>query len=131
MAQNGNNIIVSVYQNGTWTAIAGTKSDEIHVNGEKIPISSATDSQWEHNIMGRMSWTLNVSWLVSAVADIRKLLMVNTRVQIRIGERSYSASTGMKGYAYISDATIRATKGSLCMGSFVFSGDGPLEEDSQ
>ena len=130
MAQNGNNIIVSIYQNNAWTAIAGTKSDDLQVNGEKIEISSATDAQWRHFIMGRMSWSLNVSWLVSAVADIRKVLLVNSRVQLRIGARDYSASTGIKGYALITDATIRATKGNLCQGSFVFSGDGPLQADS-
>ena len=79
---NGNNIIV-YQQNGTsWTAIAATQSDELQVEGETIEISSATDSDWVHRIAGRKNWSLNVNWLVTEVADIRKVLTVNTRVKV-------------------------------------------------
>ena len=73
MAQNGNNIIVyTSTDNGShWAAVAGTKSDEIQVDGETIEISSATDAEWKHHIAGRKSWSLQTSWLVTAVADIR------------------------------------------------------------
>lgn len=128
MAQNGNNIIVyTSTDNGShWTAVAGTKSDELTVEGETIEISSATDSDWEHRIGGRKSWSLNVGWLVSAVADIRKVLTVGTRVKLRIGGRTYSSSAGVEGYAYITTARVTANRGALAQGSFQFKGDGAL-----
>ena len=128
MATNGNNIIVyTSTDNGShWTAVAGTKSDEIQVDGETIEISSATDAEWKHHIAGRNSWSLQTSWLVTAVADIRKVLTVNTRVKIRIGGRTFSSGSGLEGYALIRTAKVTATRGSLANGSFAFIGDGPL-----
>lgn len=122
MAENGNNIIV--YMGGT--AIAATKSDEIQVDGETIEIASATEQDWKCHIAGRRSWTLNVNWLVSAVTDIRKVLLVNSRVQLKIKGRNATDAQGVTGYALISNCNIRMTRGSLAVGSFQFVGDGAL-----
>jgi hypothetical protein len=63
---------------------------------------------------------------VTAVADIRKVLTVNTRVKIRIGGRTFSSGSGLEGFALIRTAKVTATRGSLANGSFAFIGDGPL-----
>lgn len=123
---NGNNIIV-YQQNGTsWTAIAATQSDELQVEGETIEISSATDSDWVHRIAGRKNWSLNVNWLVTEVADIRKVLTVNTRVKVRIGGRSFSSSSGLEGFAFVTLAKLSAPNRALAKGAFSLKGDGPL-----
>lgn len=131
MMENGNNIVVYVEgPANTWTAIACTRSDEIQVEGDTIEIASdsATDQEWKRNIMGRKSWSLNVSWLVSEAADIEKVLMVGTRVRLHIGARGgYSGGTGgMTGYAWIRTAKVTNTRGALSNGSFQFIGDGAL-----
>ena len=91
-----------------------------------IEISDATDAKWRHFRMGKMTWALNVGWLFTQVADIRKVLLVGTRVKVRIGERTFSASTGLEGYAYIQQCDCGATIDSLATGAFVLQGDGPL-----
>lgn len=128
MAQNGNNIIVyTSTNNGTsWTAMGATKSDKLQVSGETIEISSATDADWQHIISGRKSWNLNVSWLVTQVADVRKVLQVGTRVKVRIGARTYSGSSGVEGFAIITQNELAFTRGSLATGSLQMRGDGPL-----
>jgi predicted secreted protein len=122
MAINGNNIIV--YSNGT--AIAGTKSDTISVSGSLIEIASPSDGAWEHFIAGRKNWSLNVGWLVSTAPDIRKVLQVGTRVQLKIKGRGDSDANGLTGYTIMQTADISAIRGSLATGSFKFKGDGPL-----
>lgn len=126
MAVNGNNIIVSQKDGDNWVAVAATKSDELTVDGETIEISDASDGEWKHFIAGRKSWSLNVGWLVTQVADIRKVLTVGTRVQLRIGDRSFSAGSTLTGYAYVRTAKLTAQRGGLANGSFAFQGDGPL-----
>lgn len=128
MAQNGNNIIVyTSSDNGShWTAIGATRSDKLQSAGETIEISSATDADWQHFISGRKSWSLQASWLVTAVADVRKVLQVGTRVKVRIGGRSYSSSSGVEGFAYITQCEMAFTRGNLATGSLQLKGDGPL-----
>lgn len=122
MAQNGNNILV--FKGGT--AIAQTKSDELQVDCDMIEISSASEQSWKSVINGRKSWSLSVSWLVSAVTDIRKVLEVGTRVQLKIKGRSATDVQGVTGYAYIKTCKVSMTRGNLATGSFQFVGDGPL-----
>lgn len=122
MAENGNNIIV--FMGGT--AIAATKSDEIQVDGEAIEIANASEQDWKSHIAGRRSWSLNVNWLITAVTDIRKVLLVNSRVQLKIKGRSATDAQGLTGYALIRSCNVRMTRGSLSVGSFSFVGDGAL-----
>ena len=122
MAVLGNNIIV--YMNGQ--AIAGTKSDEIQVDSETIEIASETDQDWVHRIAGRKSWSLNVGWLVLANQDVRKVLLTDSVVTIKIKGRGESDSNGVTGAAIMKTAKITATRGNLAQGSFAFIGNGPL-----
>ena len=125
---NGNNIIVYQQQGNSWRAIAATKSDTINVDGEQIEIatSTAAEQDWKKYIAGRKSWNLSVKWLVTEVADIRKVLLVNTRIKLRIGARSFSSSTGLEGYAWVKSANVNLTRGNLAEGNFQFLGDGAL-----
>ncbi len=122
MAVLGNNIIV--YMNGQ--AIAGTKSDEIQVESETIEVASETDQDWVHRIAGRKSWSLNVGWLVLANQDVRKVLLTDSVVTIKIKGRGESDSNGVTGAAIMKTAKITATRGNLAQGSFAFIGNGPL-----
>lgn len=126
MATNGNNIVLMVQDGQTWKAIAATKSDKIQVNGEMIEIASATDEKYRHFKMGRITWAVNVGWLFTQVADLRKVLLVGTRVKLRIGASTFSSSTGLEGYAYVQQCECGATVNSLATGAFVLQGDGPL-----
>ena len=126
MAQNGNNIIVQTYNGSSWVAIAATKSDELQAEADMIEKASATQQSWKEYIPGRKGWSLNVSWLVSQVADIRKVLQVGTRVQLRIGSRSNPAWTNVTGYAYVKTCKVTMTRGNIATGSFSFIGDGAL-----
>ena len=122
MAVLGNNIIV--FMNGT--AIAGTKSDEIQVEGETIEVASATNQDWVHRIAGRKSWSLNVGWLVLANQDVRKALLVGSSVTIKIKGRGDTDANGLQGSAIIRTCKITAVRGNLATGSFAFVGNGPL-----
>ena len=126
MATNGNNIVLMVQEGQTWKAIAATKSDKIQVNGEMIETASATDEKYRHFKMGRITWAVNVGWLFTQVADLRKVLLVGTRVKLRIGASTFSSSTGLEGYAYVQQCECGATINSLATGAFVLQGDGPL-----
>jgi hypothetical protein len=122
MAQNGNNIIV--YKEGV--AIASTKSDELQVDCDMIEIANSSEQSWKNYINGRKSWSLNASWLVSAVTDIRKVLDVGTRVQLKIKGRDATDAQGVTGYAYIKSCKVSMTRGNLAIGNFQFIGDGQL-----
>lgn len=124
---NGNNIIVYTYSGSVWVAVASTKSDELSAECDLIEKASASQQEYKEYVTGRKGWSLNVNWLVSAVADIRKVLTIGTRVKIHVGSRSgYSASTGVTGFAIIKTCKVNAPNLGLCTGSFVFAGDGPL-----
>ena len=122
MAVLGNNIIV--FMNGQ--AIAGTKSDEIQVESDTIEIASETDQDWVHRIAGRKSWSLTVGWLVLANQDVRKVLLADSVVTIKIKGRGESDSNGVTGSAILKTVKITATRGNLATGSFAFVGNGPL-----
>lgn len=131
MGTNGNDIIVYKMVGQNWTAIAATRSDEVTVDGEVIPIASdnANDQGWTRNIAGRKSWSLNVSWLVTEAANIEQVLLVGTRIKLHIGARGgYSgASGGLTGFAIVKTAKATMTRGALANGTFAFVGDGALE----
>lgn len=126
MAENGNNIIVFVQSGNSWVAVAGTKSDELQVDGDQIEIATRNSGQWREFLAGRNTWSLQVGWLVSSVGDIRNVLQVNTRVKLRIGARTWASGTGLEGYAIIKTCKVSMQRGNLANGSFVFLGDGAL-----
>lgn len=124
MIIHGRNILI--YQNGV--AIAASKSCEIHVGCEKIPISSPDTGEWEDNIPGRKSWTVRMNRLVTSVTD--HLMNVGSRVRLTFGVVDNNLHLGadrLTGYAICDDATVTGNVGSLASGSFVFDGCGGLE----
>lgn len=126
MAVLGNRIVIMVQNGQNWEAIAATKSDRIQVNGEMIEINDPDSGQWRKFLMGKLSWALSIGWLVTQAADLRKVLLVGSRVKVRIGQSTFSASTGLEGYAYIQQCECGATINSLATGAFVLQGDGAL-----
>lgn len=126
MAVLGNSIVIMVQNGQNWEAIAATKSDRIQVNGEMIEINDPDSGQWRKFLMGKLSWALSIGWLVTQAADLRKVLLVGSRVKVRIGQSTFSASTGLEGYAYIQQCECGATINSLATGAFVLQGDGAL-----
>lgn len=125
MAILGNNLLLVL--NGQVIAGTKVKSDEMAVDGEMIPKSSPDDGEWTHVTPGRKSWSVNISWLVFANSDVRRLLAVGTRLQIVYKARGAADSAGVTGYAYIKNAKITATRGNIATGSFTLQGDGPLQ----
>lgn len=120
-------IIYTSSDNGTsWTAVAKTRSDELQAECEMMNKASATQQEWNEVVPGRKSWQINSNWLVSAVADVRKVLQVGTRVKIRMGGKTYSSAAGVEGYAYVRTCVVNTSFGNLATGSFTFVGDGAL-----
>jgi hypothetical protein len=107
-------------------AIAATKSDEIQVGCETIPISSPSDGAWTAAIAGRKSWAITVGFLVANVGNVfASINMVGNTFELAI--QHSSGSNYMWGYAICTTFKVTATKGNLVQGSFAFQGTGPLE----
>lgn len=123
MAVNGNNILI--YVGGV--AVAGTRSNEIQTSAEMIEIASPDTGQWKAFLAGRKEWSINSAWLVTAAADVKRVLQVGTTVTIRIVGRGESA--GMTGQAIVQTCKVTATRGNLANGSFIFRGTGALTEE--
>ena len=123
MAVNGNNILI--YVGGV--AVAGTRSNEIQTSAEMIEIASPDTGQWKAFLAGRKEWSINSAWLVTAAADVKRVLQVGTTVTIRVVGRGESA--GMTGQAIVQTCKVTATRGNLANGSFIFRGTGALTEE--
>lgn len=121
---NGNNILVLNASDGM--AVAGTKSDSLHVGCDMIEISSSSDNEWKHRIAGRKDWSLSTDWLVTNGVDVRRVLQVGTRVYLKIKGRGDTDANGVKGYAWVSACDVNMQRGNLANGNFKFTGDGPL-----
>jgi len=118
----GNDIIVIL--NGE--AIAATKSDELQVGCESIPISSRTNGDWTDVIAGRKSWTLTTGFLIAnQLKFFDGIEMVGMYVILRIKHRT--GTTWYEGTALCTQFRVTATKGNLVQGSFAFQGKGKLE----
>ena len=122
MAINGNNIIITVGGN----AIAGTKSNEIQSDCETIEITTSTNQDWKAYIAGRKTWSFNVSFLVLADSNVRRLLSVGSKYTIIIKGRNAAAADQVTGSAIMTACKVSATRGTLAQGSFSFQGTGPL-----
>ena len=123
----GNDIYVMM--NGQ--AIAGSRSDELTVGCETIPISSPDTGQWEAAIAGRKSWSLSVGFLLfNANYMTRRANSVGEKVTIRIMPRvgtEHESDYELVGDAIITNFKVTATRGNLAQGTFQFQGTGPLE----
>ena len=121
---NGNNIIIGTMSGTTFTPIAATKSNEMQTDCETIEISSPSVGDWRTYMAGRKSWSVQVSFLVTAASNIRQLLSVGTSYTIVMRDRNNTSS--VSGSAIMTTCKISATRGNLVTGSFVFKGTGAL-----
>lgn len=76
MILHGRNLIIKV----GGVAIAAAKSCDINVKAKEIEVSSPTDGEWEHSIMGRKSWQVTCSQLVTSI--VQPISMVGTTVSL-------------------------------------------------
>lgn len=118
----GNDIIIML----DGVAIAATKSDEIQVGCETIPISSPSSGDWTAAIAGRKSWSITVGFLITGMPKVFDGIdMVGTNVSLRIKYRS--GTVWEEGSAICTTFKVTATRGNLAQGSFAFQGNGPLQ----
>lgn len=126
MVLHGDSLIIML--NGS--VIAGAKSCRISVKASTNRVSSPTDGQWEHSIVGIKSWAVTTDHLVmfSGTNDTPIKSSIN-----RVGQTytlsfrcSELSSDTMSGTAHCLTFVIEATKGTLARGSFEFKGTGPL-----
>ncbi len=118
----GNDIIVIL--NGE--AIAATKSDELQVGCESIPISSRSNGDWTDVIAGRKSWSLTTGFLIASIPKFFDGIdMVGMYVILRIKHRT--GTSWYEGTALCTQFRVTATRGNLVQGSFAFQGKGPLQ----
>ena len=127
MAILGNNIIVQIQSGQNWVAVGAARTDEIQVDGEQIEIASKTSGKWREFLAGRCNWSVQTSYLVTAAANIRDLLKVNTTVRLRIGGSTMATGDYLTGYAIIKTQKLTAPIGGLANGTIVFLGNGALE----
>lgn len=80
MIKQGRKFIVSSLTDGA--ALAGSKSCDVEINAEKIPVSSPNDGQWEHNIAGRKSWRVTTNHLLPSIGH--QALMVGNKYTLNI-----------------------------------------------
>lgn len=127
---NGNAIIITATSGGN-QIIAAAKSGEIQTECGTIEIASSAQSDWEWNnfIKGRKSWSVTVSYLVTNVANIRKMLNVGETYTLSIYQRGMPPSGGnpnLTGSAILTTCKQTYTRGNLIGGTFVFKGTGSL-----
>lgn len=126
MVLHGDSLIIML--NGS--VIAGAKSCRISVKASTNRVSSPTDGQWEHSIVGIKSWAVTTDHLVmySGTNNTPVKSAIN-----RVGQTytlsflcSELSSDTMSGTAHCITFVIEAAKGALAQGSFEFKGTGPL-----
>lgn len=117
---NGNDILI--YKDGV--AIAATRSNEAQTNCEMIEKASPTTGQWREFIAGRKDWSVNASFLASAVSNIQGLLTAGTPCVISFRDRS--GNILLSGNAVCQQATYSAIRGNIANGTFIFVGNGEL-----
>lgn len=119
MAALGRNIIISV----DGTPVAAVKSHEITTDANTIEVASPSQQDYEEHIPGRKSWSIMCSYLLTAVADITKVLQAGTVVTITSGP---SSGTKLTGRAIVRQCKQTYTVGNISVGNFQFQGTGPL-----
>lgn len=124
MAVNGNDILI--YVGGS--AVAGSKSCEVETDCGMIEVSGPSNGGWKAFLKDRKTWSVNVSWLVTQVSDINRLLLVGSTVTVRILGRG--ESTGLTGSAIVKTCKMTATRGNLANGTLVLQGSGPLSAET-
>lgn len=125
---NGLNIIVTKKVGNDYVAIAATKSNEIQSGCDTIEVASPSTGDWRCYIAGRKDWSLNVSYLISAVSNLDDLLTVGSTYKLRI--QNQSGSDYIQGDAILKTVKQTASIGNLVQGSFQFVGNGSLADNT-
>ena len=121
-AINGNNIFVTL----GGTIIAGTRSNEIQTDCDMIEISNPNSGDWRQYMAGRKDWSVQTSFLVTNVTNIRQLLNIGTSYNLVFRDRNSTSGASVTGTAILKTCKISAVRGNLVTGSFAFQGTGAL-----
>lgn len=122
----GNNLLI--YANGS--VVAAAKTCRISTDAELIACASATDGDFRAFKVGKSSWQISVtslvtnvrSWFETPDAAIRVSFVVRDEYGTLMGDR-------MTGKAIVTKADVSASVGSLMQGQFTFQGTGALAQD--
>jgi len=121
-AINGNNIFVTL----GGTIIAGTRSNEIQTDCDMIEISNPNSGDWRQYMAGRKDWSVQTSFLVTNVTNIRQLLNIGTSYNLVFRDRNSTSGASVSGTAILKTCKISSVRGNLVTGSFAFQGTGAL-----
>ena len=121
-AINGNNIFVTL----GCTIIAGTRSNEIQTDCDMIEISNPNSGDWRQYMAGRKDWSVQTSFLVTNVTNIRQLLNIGTSYNLVFRDRNSTSGASVSGTAILKTCKISSVRGNLVTGSFAFQGTGAL-----
>ena len=121
-AINGNNIFVTM----GGTIIAGTRSNEIQTDCDMIEISNPNSGDWRQYMAGRKDWSVQTSFLVTNVTNIRQLLNIGTSYNLVFRDRNSTSGASVSGTAILKTCKISSVRGNLVTGSFAFQGTGAL-----
>lgn len=123
---NGNDIIIGTMSGDTFTALAAVKGHEIESGARTLEKASDTQEDWVERVAGRKEWAINVNYLVleDANTNVRDVLKVGTTYSLLVKDRSGTYT--ISGSAICTQCKQTYRRGSLCVGSFVFSGTGAL-----
>lgn len=121
-AINGNNIYVTL----GGTIIAGTRSNEIQTDCDMIEISNPNSGDWRQYMAGRKDWSVQTSFLVTNVTNIRQLLNIGTSYNLVFRDRNSTSGASVSGTAILKTCKISSVRGNLVTGSFAFQGSGAL-----
>ena len=119
----GKDITVILTRNNVAVANTRIKSNQIKTHCNVIEKASSTQQEWEENIAGRKSWSMNISYLVLAYEQVADLLYVGQTFGVAV---KYQETNLLVGSAIMMDASNVSTLGNLAQGSFTLKGSGAL-----
>ena len=119
----GNDLLVLVNGN----AVAGSNSCTVNSSIELKEVSSITSPVGRTWVAGRSQWRVSTDVLVSN-GHLSGLLDIGTTYTLRFVTRD--GTTGVTGSAILTECEIRATRGNISTGVFVFTGTGDLSSYS-
>lgn len=122
MAKRGLDILL--YMNGN--LIAGTKTDELTVEGSQIEVTSENSGRWRDFLPGKTEWGVTTNFVVVADASVRMALLVNQTFTLKMVERGAPDIESITGTAILKSFKLVANIDNIVTGSFVFKGKGAL-----
>ena len=111
---------IKIYNSGGTALIAAAKSCTIHRKCQELSVASASDSQNEHYIAGRKSWSIDLSHLITT-DGVTLVEGTMYGIQVLIG-----SGVTWVGTALCTQCDIQGTQGNLGTGSIKLLGSGPL-----